>query len=117
MNDRYVTANIRLPLRVNLDGSTDPLPEYMTILIEQCEQLPTDPPTNNASDEFACQLQAILNLYKTSSPPSPAPPPLKMTIKQNELNNRPVKPALHNTSFKSKRPSFNRHTVKNHPSS
>lgn len=130
MNDRYVIANVRLPLRVHLDGSTKPLPEYMTLTIEKCDQLPTDPPANNASAEFASQLQAILNLYNTNTPlsatlPPPSPDdhtvqeevPFKMTVTQNELHNRPVKSTLHNTSFKSQRHNYHRHTAKRSPNS
>jgi hypothetical protein len=120
MTDRYVIANVSLPLRIHPDGSISHLTEYMSVTLEPQDKLPDDLPPSNASDEFAKLMQQLFAHDKPTDPPkmpTPDRPTNTLTVTSQELNARSAKPHVHNTSFKAKRPAYNRHTVKNYPSS
>jgi hypothetical protein len=120
MTDRYVIANVSLPLRIHPDGSISHLTEYMSVTLETRDKLPDDLPPSNASAEFAKLMQQIFVADKPNDPPqTPTPdrPTHTLNVTPLELNARSAKPPVHNTSFKAKRHAYNRHTVKNYPSS
>ena len=112
MTDRYVIANVCLPMRISPDGSINHLTEYMSVSLEPCDKLPDNLPLSNVGAEFSRQLQTILTNYK-----QPTDPTNTLTVTLQELNARSGKQPIHNTSFKAKRPTYNRHTAKNYPSS
>ncbi len=114
MTDRCVIANVCLPMRICPDGSINHLTEYMSVSLEPCDKLPENLPIpiSNVGAEFSRQLQTILANYK-----QPTDPTNTLTVTLQELNARSGKQPIHNTSFKAKRPTYNRHTAKNYPSS
>lgn len=122
MTDRYVIANVSLPLCICPDGTITHLTEYMSVTLEPCDKLPDNLQPSNAGAEFAKLMQ---QLFTDSKPANPQPiaaavkedPANTLTVTNQELNGRSVKPPIHNTSFKSKRHTYNRHTAKNRPSS
>lgn len=122
MTDRYVIANVSLPLCIHPDGTISHLTEYMSVTLEPRDKLPDNLPPSNAGSEFAKLMQ---QLFTDATPAAPQPidttvksePTHTLTVTQQELNARSVKPPVHNTSFKAKRPAYNRHTAKNRPSS
>jgi hypothetical protein len=122
MTDRYVIANVSLPLCIHADGTISHLTEYMSVTLEPRDKLPDNLPPSNAGSEFAKLMQ---QLFADARPTAPQPivaaiketPTHALTVTNQELNARSVKPPVHNTSFKAKRPAFNRHTAKNRPSS
>ena len=122
MTDRYVIANVSLPLCIRPDGTITHLTEYMSVTLEPRDKLPDNLPPSNAGSEFAKLMQ---QLFTDAKPAAPQPiettvksePTHALTVTNQELNARSVKPPIHNTSFKAKRPVFNRHTAKNRPSS
>jgi hypothetical protein len=122
MTDRYVIANVSLPLCIHHDGTITHLTEYMSVTLEPHDKLPDNLPPSNAGSEFAKLMQ---QLFTDSKPTNPQPinTVIKethanaLTVTNQELNGRSAKPPIHNTSFKAKRPTFNRHTAKNRPSS
>jgi hypothetical protein len=123
MTDRYVIANVSLPLCIHHDGTITHLTEYMSVTLEPRDKLPDNLPPSNAGSEFAKLMQQLF----ADSTPADVPAPTNSSVKENpantltvtyqELNSNSVKPPIHNTSFKSKRPTYNRHTAKNRPSS
>ena len=114
MTDRYVIANVSLPLCIHADGTISHLTEYMSVTLEPRDKLPDNLPPSNAGSEFAKLMQ---QLFTDSKPTIPEPPPNVLTVTHQELNAHSGKPPIHNTSFKAKRPTYNRHTAKNRPSS
>jgi hypothetical protein len=122
MTDRYVIANVSLPLCIHPDGTITHLTEYMSVTLEPRDKLPDNLPPSNAGSEFAKLMQ---QLFTDSKPTNPQPidttiketPTNTLTVTHQELNARSAKPPIHNTSFKAKRPIYNRHTAKNRPSS
>jgi hypothetical protein len=122
MTDRYVIANVSLPLCIQPDGTITHLTEYMSVTLEPRDKLPDNLPPSNAGAEFSKLMQ---QLFKDSKPTNPHPiatavkeePTNTLTVTNQELNARSVKRPIHNTSFKAKRSTFNRHTAKNRPSS
>ena len=122
MTDRYVIANVSLPLCIHPDGTITHLTEYMSVTLEPRDKLPDNLPPSNAGSEFAKLMQ---QLFTDAKPTAPQPtdttvksePTNTLTVTHQELNARAVKPPIHNTSFKAKRPAYNRHTAKNRPSS
>lgn len=122
MTDRYATANVCLPICIHPDGTISHLTEYMSVELKPCDKLPDNLPISNVGADFARQLQNILNNYKpvtveTQPKPRSDPPANALNVTHRELNARSVKLPVHNTSFKAKRPTYNRHTAKNYPSS
>jgi hypothetical protein len=123
MADRYVIANVSLPLCIHPDGTISHLTEYMSVTLNPCDKMPDNLPLSNADAEFAKLMQQLFTDTRHSDVPSIANSPIKeaptntLTVTREELNGRSVKPPIHNTSFKSKRPTYNRHTAKNRPSS
>jgi hypothetical protein len=128
MTDRYVIANVSLPLCIHPDGTISHLTEYMCVTLDPCDKLPDNLPLSNAGEEFAKLMQQLFADAKPADvhiPTEPKPnvstiqekPTNTLTVTQDELNCRLVKPPIHNTSFKAKRPTYNRHTVKNRSSS
>ena len=121
MTDRYVIANVSLPLCIHQDGSISHLTEYMSVTLEPRDKLPENLPPSNAGSEFAKLMQQLFADNTPISPPTNLPiredPTNTLTVTHQELNTRSVKPPVHNTSFKAKRPAYNRHTAKNYPSS
>jgi hypothetical protein len=126
MTDRYVIANVSLPLCIHPDGTISHLTEYMSVTLEPRDKLPDNLPPSNAGSEFAKLMQQLF----ADSTPADVPaiaglanpsvterPTNKLTVTQQELNARSGKQSVHNTSFKAKRPIYNRHTAKNRPSS
>jgi|Laugresu1bdmlbdd_1035124.scaffolds.fasta_scaffold20677_3 hypothetical protein len=128
MTDRYVIANVSLPLCIHPDGTISHLTEYMSVTLEPRDKLPDNLPPSNAGSEFAKLMQQLFTDPKPTdvhTPTDPQPnnytiqerPTNTLTITHQELNSRSVKPPVYNTSFKSKRPTYNRHTVKNRSNS
>jgi|Laugresu1bdmlbdd_1035124.scaffolds.fasta_scaffold02388_5 hypothetical protein len=119
MNEQYVMANIQLPIRIHPDGSTEPLAEYMTFLLEKCDKLPDNIVPNNAKTEFAEKIRGFLNSYEQPRPTTQvsAPIPYTLTVTYQELSERPKKSSIHNTSFKNKRNPYTRYTAKNYSNS
>jgi hypothetical protein len=111
MTDRYVIANVCLPLCIHPDGTINHLTEYMSVTLEPRDKLPDNLPPSNAGSEFAKLMQQLFADDK------PDPPAYALTVTHQELNARSGKPPIRNTSFKAKRPTYNRHTAKNYPSS
>lgn len=116
MTDRYVIANVCLPLCIHPDGSISHLTEYMSVTLEPRDKLPDNLPPSNAGSEFAKLMQQLFTDSKPG-PPTADPPTYALTVTHQELNARSGKQPVHNTSFKAKRPTYNRHTAKNYPSS
>lgn len=120
MTDRYVIANVSLPLCIHPDGSISHLTEYMSVTLEPHDKLPDNLPPSNAGSEFAKLMQQLFTDSKpanTQQMPTPYQRPNALTVTHQELNAHSGKQAVHNTSFKAKRPTYNRHTAKNRPSS
>jgi hypothetical protein len=115
MNERYVMANIKLPIRIHSNGSTEPLTDYISFLLEPCDKLPDNISPSNVQTEF------IENLKRLLPPSEPVDKvvdrPNALIITPQELHARPAKSSSHNTSFKNKRASYMRYTVKNRSSS
>ena len=114
MTDRYVIANVSLPLCIHPDGTISHLTEYMAVTLEPRDKLPDNLPPSNAGSEFAKLMQ---QLFTDSKPTVTEHPTNTLTVTHQELNAHSGKQAVHNTSFKAKRPTYNRHTAKNRPSS
>lgn len=126
MTDRYAMANVCLPICIHHDGTISHLTKYISVALEPCDKLPDNLPISNVGADFARQLQHILNNYKPAtidsqptlrSGPNQEEPKNTLTVTHHELNAHSGKPPVHNTSFKMKRPTYNRHTAKNYPSS
>ena len=126
MTDRYAMAKVCLPICIHPDGTISHLTEYMSVELKPFDKLPDNLPISNVGADFARQLQNILNNYKPATVESqpkprsdspPEEPTNTLIVTQQELNARSVKQPVHNTSFKAKRPTYNRHTAKNYPSS
>lgn len=124
MTDRYVIANVSLPLCIHPDGSISHLTEYMSVTLEPHDKLPDNLPPSNAGSEFAKLMQQLFADTKPANPqPMPTPDPQPndttntLTVTHQELNAHSGKTPIHNTSFKAKRPTYNRHTAKNRISS
>jgi hypothetical protein len=122
MTDRYVIANVSLPLRIHPDGTITHLTEHMSVTLEPRDKLPDNLPPSNAGSEFAKLMQQLFTDSKPTNT-QPIDTTVKeetthtLTVTHQELNARSTKPPIHNTSFKAKRPIYNRHTAKNRPSS
>jgi hypothetical protein len=126
MTDRYVIANVSLPLCIHPDGTISHLTEYMSVTLEPRDKLPDNLPPSNAGSEFAKLMQQLFAEAKPTDVPAIAclanpliaePPINTLTVTHQELNAHSGKTPIHNTSFKAKRPTYNRHTAKNRPSS
>ena len=126
MTDRYVIANVSLPLCIRPDGTITHLTEYMSVTLVPRDKLPDNLQPSNAGSEFAKLMQQLFTDATTTDVHAIADlanPTVKsehtnaLTVTNQELNARSVKPPIHNTSFKAKRPVFNRHTAKNRLSS
>ncbi len=126
MTDRYVIANVSLPLCIHADGTISHLTEYMSVTLEPRDKLPDNLPPSNAGSEFAKLMQQLFthsnpaDVHANADPANPTitePPTNLLTVTQQELNAHSGKPPIHNTSFKAKRSTYNRHTAKNRPSS
>ena len=126
MTDRYVIANVSLPLCIHPDGTITHLTEYMSVTLEPRDKLPDNLPPSNAGSEFAKLMQQLFADSKPAdvhaiadlaNPTVKSEPTNALTVTNQELNARAVKPPVRNTSFKAKRPAYNRHTAKNRPSS
>ena len=124
MTDRYVIANVSLPLRIHPDGTITHLTEYMSVTLEPRDKLPDNLPLSNVDAEFAKLMQQLFTDTKPANPQPMSTPDPKLeepvhtlTVTYQELNARSAKAPVHNTSFKSKRQTYNRHTVKNRPNS
>jgi hypothetical protein len=122
MTERYVIANVSLPLCIHPDGTISHLTEYMSVTLESRDKLPDNLPPSNAGSEFAKLMQ---QLFTDAKPTNQQPidttiketPTNTLTVTHQELNSHSGKTPIHNTSFKAKRPTYNRHTAKNRPSS
>jgi hypothetical protein len=134
MTERYVIANVSLPLCIHPDGTISHLTEYMSVTLESRDKLPDNLPPSNAGSEFAKLMQ---QLFTDAKPTNQQPidttiketptntltvthqetPTNTLTVTHQELNAHSGKKSIHNTSFKAKRPTYNRHTAKNRPSS
>lgn len=122
MNDRYVMANIKLPIKINTDGSTEPLAEYISFELEECDKPPANLKPRNVQSEFIDNINRLFNIHhnEQSNPAIESPKkesPIVLTITKQEMNRHPKKSALHNTSFKNIHNARSRHTVKNYSNS
>ena len=122
MNDRYVMANIKMPIKVNADGTTEPLAEYMSFQLEECEKPPENLKPRNVQSDFIENINRLFNIHQDEKNSSIIEPhkkesPIVLTVTKEEINKRPKKSAAHNTSFKNIHNARSRHTVKNYSNS
>lgn len=125
MNDRYVMANIKMPIKVNADGTTDPLAEYMSFELEECDKPDANLKPRNVQSEFIENINRLFNIHQNEQNSSvieplkniEKEPPIALTITKDEINRHPKKSAAHNTSFKNIHNARSRHTIKNYSNS
>ena len=139
MNERYVMANIKMPIKINADRTTEPLAEYISFELEQCDKPSANLKSRNVQSEFIQSINRLFNqpdeTESTIDPPqniemneteSTIEPPQNMekelsfalTITKEEIKRPPKKSAGHNTTFKNLHHNARtRHTVKNYSNS
>ena len=123
MNDRYVMANIKMPIKVNADGSTEPLPEYISFELEKCDKPSENVKSKNVQSEFIENINRLFNIHQNDEQSNPVIEPAKeespivLTVTKEEINNRPKKSSVHNTTFKNIHNPRSRHTMKNYSNS
>jgi len=124
MNERYVMANIKLPIRINDDGSTSPLTDYITFELEKCDKLSENITRSNIQEEFIENITRIFNENLGQDPNAVVQQPVEgeheqvtkqLFVSQQELDKRAKKTSVHNTSFKNKHGQTTRRTVRNYP--
>jgi hypothetical protein len=106
MQKKYVMANIRLPIEVLPDGNIHPLPEYISIDIDECSQLPSQTNSLSLNSEINRKITLLCGLMDKSVSKEPAIDldridPL-LFVTKDEIENRLIKP----------RKSENNHTLK-----
>ena len=69
MTERYVMANIKMPIRINADGSTDPFAEYMTFDLEECNKIDDTIPRTDIQSSFKESLSKLFKPLVTSTVP------------------------------------------------
>jgi hypothetical protein len=60
MDEKYVMANIKLPLRVMKTGKIEPLTHYIMLNIEPCDTLPEKKNLSGLNEEFNRKILSIL---------------------------------------------------------
>jgi hypothetical protein len=121
MENKYVFANIKIPIEVKENNEIEPLREHIQITFERCIELPPKQEINSKGDYFMETLRTILNQEKSETTEEAKKEekeekkleeiiPEIMVLKSEIKND--VK-RIHNTSFKTKPKPMNRFSVKN----
>jgi len=117
MTEQYVMANIRMPIRINADGTTYPFAEYITFELEECEKVDETMPHADIHSSFKESLSKIfMNKTNDVENTEEPEPPIKLYISQEELDTRPIKKSIKNTTFKNRSNNFTRRTARNYHS-
>jgi hypothetical protein len=61
MNERYVMANIKMPIKINADRTTEPLAEYISFELEQCDKPSANLKSRNVQSEFIQSINRLFN--------------------------------------------------------
>ena len=117
MENKYVFANIKIPIEVKENNEIEPLREYIQITFERCIELPPKQEINSKSDYLMETLRTILNQGKSETTEEEEIPEKKekiipeIMVLKSEIKNDVKR--IHNTSFKTKPKPMNRYSVKN----
>jgi len=124
MNERYVMANIKMPIKINRDGTTEPLAEYISFELEQCNKPSANLKSRNVQSEFIQSINRLFNQPNETESTIDTPQNIEkelsfaLTITKEEIKRPPKKSAGHNTTFKNLHHNARtRHTVKNYSNS
>jgi hypothetical protein len=132
LKKRYILANIKIPIEIRDDDSIDTLPDYMTIIFENLNELPK-PSENDYNNEYIKRkIKSLLlsdeNEYFDSkiepaennemNEENPKEQNSIITegsiITEDELKNRIIRTHNKNLTFKNKKTSVSRYTAKNY---
>lgn len=117
MTEQYVMANIRMPIRINADGTTCPFAEYITFELEECEKIDETMPHTDIHSSFKESLSKIfMNKTNDVEKTEESEPPMRLHISQEELDTRPIKKTIKNTTFKNRSSKIARRTARNYHS-
>jgi len=110
MEQKYVIANIRIPVTIKPDNTFIPLTDYISVEFTEADALP--PKKENAQNQD--MVMDSLNLFLNSKKPLLEPEPKKenpfyLTLLKDEIKEKTQKPKM-NTSFKQRKVFKNRHT-------
>jgi hypothetical protein len=121
MEKKYVIANIKIPMEVNEDGSYNPLPDYITMSFEKILESPQKPDISYNNDYIRDQ---ILSLFESDNKEiiedaeteeaDSSKEEIHPIISYDELRNKQHKTHNKNISFKNKKSSTTKYSVKNY---
>jgi len=126
MEKKYVIANIKIPMEVNEDGSYIPLPDFITMAFEKILESPQKPDISYNNDYIRDQ---ILSLFESdnkeiiedaeteesdSEESVSNKEEIHPIISYDELRNKQHKTHNKNISFKNKKSSTTKYSVKNY---
>uniref|UniRef100_A0A6C0JLH9 Uncharacterized protein n=1 Tax=viral metagenome TaxID=1070528 RepID=A0A6C0JLH9_9ZZZZ len=128
MEKKYVIANIKIPMEVNEEGSYNPLPDYITMSFEKILESPQKPEVSYNNDYIRDQILSLFNSHNQeiikdaeseteesdSSESDPSKEEIHPIISYDELRNKQHKTHNKNISFKNKKSSTTKYSVKNY---
>lgn len=110
MEQKYVIANIRIPVTIKPDNTFIPLTDHISVEFTEADELP---PKKESGPNYDMVMDS-LNLFLNSKKPLPEPEPKKeepfyLTLLKDEIKEKTHQPKV-NTSFKQKKIFKNRNT-------
>ena len=110
MEQKYIIANIRIPVNIKPDKTFIPLKEHITVEFTETNELP---PKQENGPNYDMVMDS-LNIFLNNKKPSPETEPKKeepfyLTLLKDEIKEKTQQPKI-NTSFKQKKTFKNRNT-------
>jgi len=87
MNERYVMANIKMPIKINADRTTEPLAEYISFELEQCDKPSANLKSRNVQSEFIQSINRLFN--QPDETESTIDPPQNIEMNETESTIEP----------------------------
>jgi hypothetical protein len=121
MEKKYVIANIKIPMEVNENGSYNPLPDYITMSFEKILESPQKPDISYNNDYIRDQILSLFESHNKeiiedaeTEESFSNKEEIHPIISYDELRNKQHKTHNKNISFKNKKSSTTKYSVKNY---
>jgi hypothetical protein len=122
-NNKYILANIKIPMKINSDGTYETLPNYLTIIFENINELPSKMENDYNNEHIKKQIISLLNRKgsddvlleeKDKEEEKEEKKETKLVVSIDDINKRKHRPHKKNLTFKNNPTHITRYTAKNY---
>lgn len=119
-NHKYIIANIKIPMKINNDGTYETLPNYLTINFENINELPSQMENDYNNEHIKKQILSLLNskvsddVLLEEDKEGEKEKEINLVVSIDDINKRKHRHHTKNITFKNNPTHITRYTAKNY---